>query len=148
VLTDTGSFLTGPNGKATVPVEAVLSGSVMKNYQVIFDYPRQSLTIARPNTLQAKGTAVPCRVNDKTGLISITAVIASHSYALAVDSGSAYSWFRDEVAQQWVRAHPDWKRGKGAVGEGNMQTRSDGGKPAPQYSVCQKSGSVRGIWSR
>jgi hypothetical protein len=126
VQTDTGSFLTGPNGKATIPVEAVLPGSVMKSYQVIFDYARQSLTMARPNTLKAKGIAVPCRVNDKTGLISIDAVIAGHSYPLAVDSGSAYSWFRDEIAQQWVKVHPDWKRGKGAIGEGNMQTRPDG----------------------
>lgn len=126
VQTDTGSFFTGPNGKATIPVEAVLPGSVMKNYQVIFDYARQSLTMARPDTLKAKGIAVPCRVNDKTGLISIDAIIDGHSYALAVDSGSAYSWFRDDIAQQWLKTHPDWKRGKGAVGEGNMQTRSDG----------------------
>jgi hypothetical protein len=126
VQTDTGSFLTGRNGKATIPVEAVLPGSVMKNYQVIFDYARQRLTMARPNTLKAKGIAVPCRVNDKTGLISIDAVIAGRSYPLAVDSGSAYSWFRNEIAQQWVKAHPDWKRGNGAVGESNMQTRSDG----------------------
>ncbi len=126
VQTSTGTFLTGPNGKATVPVEAVLPGSVMKNYQLIFDYARHSLTLARPNTLKAKGIAVLCRVNDKTGLISIDAVIAGSSYAVAVDSGSAYSWVRDEVAQQWLKAHPDWKRGKGAVGESNMQTRPDG----------------------
>jgi hypothetical protein len=79
VQTDTGSFLTGPNGKATIPVEAVLPGSVMKNYQVIFDYARQGLTMSRPNTLKAKGIAVPYRVNHKTGLISIDAVIAGHS---------------------------------------------------------------------
>jgi hypothetical protein len=69
---------------------------------------------------------VPCRVNEKTGLISVEAVIAGHSYAVAIDSGSAYTWFREDVAQQWLKAHPEWKRGKGAVGEANMQTRSDG----------------------
>jgi hypothetical protein len=122
IQADNGSFWTGPNGKTTVPVEAVLPGSVMKNYQVIFDYARRSLTIARPNTLKAKGIPVPCRVNDKTGLITIDAVIAGDSYALAVDSGSAYSWFRSETVQQWLKAHPDWQRGKGAVGEANMQT--------------------------
>jgi hypothetical protein len=126
VQTDSGSFSTGPNGKATIPVEAVLPGSVLKNYQVVFDYARRRLTIARPNTLKAKGIAVSCRVNDKTGLISIDAIIAGRRYALAVDSGSAYSWIRNEIAQQWLKAHPDWQRGKGAVGEANMQTRSDG----------------------
>ena len=118
--------MTGPNRKRTVPVEAVLPGSVLKKYQGIFDYARHSLTIARPNTLQGKGLAVQCRVNDKTGLISIAAVVDGHPYALAVDSGSAYSWLRDNITQQWVKAHPNWKRGKGAVGESNMQTRPDG----------------------
>ena len=33
---------------------------------------------------------------------------------------------RDDIAQQWVKAHPDWKRGTGAVGEANMQTRAGG----------------------
>jgi len=126
VETDTELGFTGPNGKRTVPVEAVLPGSVMKNYQVIFDYAKRSLTIARPNTLEPRGSAVPCRVNDKTGLISVEAVIAGNAYALAVDPGSAYSWVRDDIAQQWVEAHPDWKRGRGAVGEANMQTRADG----------------------
>jgi hypothetical protein len=130
VQTDSGSFRTGPNGKATIPVEAVLPGSVLKNYQVVFDYARRSFTIARPNTLKAKGIAVPCRVNDKTGLISINAVIGGHSYPLAVDSGSAYSWIRNEIAQRWLKAHPNWERGKGAVGEANMQTRSDGAEAA------------------
>jgi hypothetical protein len=126
IQADTESFMTGRNGKRTIPVEAVLPGSVMRNYQVVFDYAKQSLTLARPNTMKPKGTAVPCRVNDKTGLISVDAMIAGHSYAVAIDSGSAYTWFREDIAQQWVKAHPEWKRGKGAVGEANMQTRSDG----------------------
>jgi hypothetical protein len=119
---DLGS--TGPNGKRTVPVEAVLSGSVLKNYQVVFDYARRTLTLALPDTLKAKGDAVACRVNDKTGLISVEAVVAGEKYPLAVDSGSAYSWIRASVAEQWVKKHPDWKRGTGAVGESNMQSRT------------------------
>jgi PDZ domain-containing protein len=145
VQTDFGSSMTGPNGKKTVPVEAVLPGSVLKDYQVIFDYARHSLTIARPNTLKGRGFAVPCRVNDKTGLISIAAVVDGHQYALAVDSGSAYSWLRRDITQQWVKAHLNWERGKGAVGESNMQTRPDGAEAAatilrlPEISI----GSLR-----
>ena len=66
-----------------------------------------------------------CRVNEKTGLVSISAEIGGQSYAIAVDTGSAYSWVNDTIAQQWTTAHPDWKRGIGAVGEANMQTGSD-----------------------
>jgi hypothetical protein len=126
VETDTGLGVTGPNGKRTVPVEVVLSGSVLTNYQVVVDYAKRTLTIAQPNTLKSPGDAVPCRVNEKTGLVSITADIGGRPYALAVDTGSAYSWVREDVAEQWTKAHPEWKRGKGAVGEANMQTRTDG----------------------
>ena len=69
VATETESSFTGRNGKATVPVEAILPGSVMKNYQVVFDYAKRTLTLARPGTLVPEGVAVPCRVNEKTGLI-------------------------------------------------------------------------------
>jgi len=123
---DTGSPMTGPNGKRTVSVEAVLPGSVMKNYQVIFDYAKRTLTMAQPDTLKPEGDGVPCHVNEKTGLISVAGAIAGQTHAFAVDSGSAYSWVREDIAQQWVKAHPDWKRGTGAVGEANMQTRAGG----------------------
>lgn len=126
VETDTGLGMTGAEGKRTVPVEAVLSGSVLTKYQVIFDYAKRTLTIAKPNTLEEKGDAIPCRVNEKTGLVSIAADIGGHSYAMALDTGSAYSWVNDAVAKQWTTAHPDWKRGIGAVGEANMQTETDG----------------------
>jgi len=125
VETDTGLGMTGADGKRAVPVEAVLSASVLTNYQVVFDYAKQTLTIAKPKSLEGKGVPIPCRVNEKTGLVSISAEIGGQSYAIAVDTGSAYSWVNDTIAQQWTTAHPDWKRGIGAVGEANMQTGSD-----------------------
>ena len=93
---------------------------------MVVDYANRTLTVAQPNTLKTTGDAVPCRVNEKTGMISITADIDGRPYALAIDTGSAYSWVREDVAEQWTKAHPKWKRGKGAVGEANMQTRTDG----------------------
>ena len=126
VETDTDLGLTGPNGKRTVPVEAVLSGSVLTNYELVVDYAKRTLMISQANTLKSTGDAVTCRVNEKTGMVSITAEIDGRPYALAVDTGSAYSWVREDVAEQWTKAHPDWERGKGAVGEANMQSRTGG----------------------
>ncbi len=117
VETDTDLGLTGPNGKRTVPVEAVLSGSVLTNYELVVDYAKRTLMVAQANTLKSTGDAVPCRVNEKTGMVSITTEIDGRPYALAVDTGSAYSWVREDVAERWTKAHPDWERGKGAVGE-------------------------------
>src|SRR5215472_12898407 len=124
------AFMTGTDGKRAVTVEAVLPGSLLKDYQVVFDYGRRVLTVARPGTLEPKGYAVPCRVNEKTGLISVNALIDGRSYPVAIDSGSAYTWFRSETSRQWLLDHPRWKRGTGAVGESNMQTRDDGAEAA------------------
>ncbi len=126
VQTDTDLGMTGPNGKRTMTVEAVLPGSVMKDYQVVLDYARRSLAMAKPDTLKAKGVAVPCRMNAKTGLVSVTAKIEGHDYALAIDCGSAYTWIRHETAARWIAEHRDWKRGVGAIGEANMQMRANG----------------------
>jgi hypothetical protein len=61
VETDTELGVTGPDGKRTVPVEAVLSGSVLTNYELVVDYAKRTLTVAQPNTLKSTGDAVPCR---------------------------------------------------------------------------------------
>jgi hypothetical protein len=126
IATDSGFGMTGPNGKRTIPVEAVVGGSVMKNFAVTFDYGKQILTFVAPDHLSAEGDAITCRVNKKTGLVSVTAEIAGKSYNLAIDCGSAYTWIRNDVAEQLVKDHPEWKHGIGAVGEANMQTRADG----------------------
>ena len=49
IATDSGFGMTGPDGKRTIPVEAVLGGSVMKNFVVTFDYGKQTLTFAAPD---------------------------------------------------------------------------------------------------
>jgi len=126
VQTDTGLGMTGLDGKRSVKVEAVLPGSVMKNYQVVLDYAQRKLTMAKPDTFKPTGETVPCRVNAKTGLVSVTARIDRHEYALAIDCGSAYTWIRHDVAARWIADHPNWERGVGAVGEANMQVRPDG----------------------
>jgi hypothetical protein len=126
IATDSGFGMTGPNGKRTIPVEAVLGGSVMENFAVTLDYGKRTLTFVAPDHLSTEGEPVPCRVNKKTGLVSVTAEIGGKNYNLAIDCGSAYTWIRNDVAEQWVKDHPEWKHGTGAVGEANMQTRDDG----------------------
>jgi hypothetical protein len=63
-------------------------------------------------------------VNNNTGLISVAVSAGGHTYKAAVDNGSAYTWFSERTVQDWIREHPDWERGTGAVGESNMQMAS------------------------
>jgi len=107
-------------------VEALLPAGVLQKYQVRFDYSARTLTLAQPATLRLQGTAVPFRLNAKTGLIAIEAKIDGQVYPITIDNGSGYSWIREATAQQWLPQHPDWQRGIGAVGPSNMRMADDG----------------------
>jgi len=107
-------------------VEALLPAGVLQKYQVRFNYSARTMTLAQPATLRMQGTAVPFRLNTKTGLIAIEAKINRQTYPITIDNGSGYSWIREATAQQWLPQHPDWQRGIGAVGPSNMRMADDG----------------------
>jgi len=103
-----------------------LPAGILQNYQVRFDYAGQTMTLAQPATLPIQGTAVPFRLNPKTGLIAIEANIDGQTYPITLDNGSGYTWIRQATARQWFARHPDWERGTGAVGPSNMRMADDG----------------------
>lgn len=107
-------------------VEALLPAGVMRDYQIVLDYARRSLTFAVPGTLKAEGIPIPFRTNEKTGLIAIDVSVDGQPYPITIDCGSAYTWISKSVAQPWLVAHPDWERGTGAVGSSNMRMADDG----------------------
>ena len=110
----------------TRKVEALLPAGVLQKYQVVLDYSHRALTLAQPGTLKPTGAAVPFRINEKTGLISLDITINGRSYPITLDNGSAYTWLRKSTAHEWIGAHPDWLRGIGAVGASNMRMADDG----------------------
>jgi len=107
-------------------VEAVLPASVLQRYQVVIDYEKRTLALARPGSLTPQGISVPFHINPTTGLIAIDASVNDQSYPITIDNGSAYTWVRHSTAKAWLAAHPDWRRGVGAVGASNMMMSGDG----------------------
>jgi hypothetical protein len=107
-------------------VEALLPAGVLQKYQVRLDYAGRTMTLAQPGTLRLQGTAVPFRLDPKTGLSAIEAKIDGHTYPITIDNGSGYTWIRMATAQEWFPRHPDWQRGIGAVGPSNMRMADDG----------------------
>jgi hypothetical protein len=101
-------------------VEAVLSAGVLQRYEVVLDYQSWKLTFAMPGTIKPEGIPLPFRINSQTGLIAVDTQINGKSYPITIDNGSAYTWFRQDVAKPWLLAHPGWARGVGAVGAANM----------------------------
>ncbi len=107
-------------------VEAVLPAAVLQNYQLVIDYRQRSLTVAQPGTLTLTGVAVPATVDPATGLATVDVSIDGHSYAVTLDAGSTYTWLRRSTVEGWLAVHPDWQRGRGAVGASNMRMADDG----------------------
>lgn len=109
-----GTFFTG------MDVEANLPATILDQYDVALDYGARTLTLAPPGSLKHEGARVPCKVNARTGLLSVRGEIARDNYAFAIDNGSAYTWIDRGVTQKWASAHMQWLRGEGAVGDANM----------------------------
>lgn len=107
-------------------VEAILAAGIMQKYEVIIDYQNRTMTFAIPGTLKPEGVPVPFQINHDTGLIAVKASIDGRPYAVTIDNGSAYSWFRQSTAKDWLVSHPTWERGVGAVGTSNMMMSGDG----------------------
>lgn len=101
-------------------VEVNLPSVILMNYDVVFDYQARTMTLATPGTTRHEGVRIPCRVNPKTGLISMDVGIGSQTYAVTVDNGSAYTWMARGVVSEWTEKHPGWLRGIGAIGDANM----------------------------
>ena len=102
------------------PAEASLPATVLRHDHVVFDYPARLLTIARPGVLEPKGVAIPCRVNNETGLFLIAATVDGDTVQLGVDNGSAGMWVSDSLTTRWTTRHPDWPRAAGAAGSANF----------------------------
>ena len=111
-------------------VEAVLPAGVLEKYRVVLDYQARKLTLAPPDTIKPGGTPVPFRINPQTGLIAVDAEIDGKTYAVTIDDGSAYTWFRQDAAKPWLKAHPVWERGTGAVGTANMMMSGSAAEPS------------------
>ena len=130
VTTDSGDVTSDPWLPFSIgdhrTVEGVLPAGILKKYQLVIDYAQRTLTLAEPGTLGPQGLAVPFQMNEKTGLISVDMTISGKTYRMTIDNGSAYTWLRKTTAQEWLKAHPEWQRGTGAVGPSNMRMADDG----------------------
>ena len=105
-------------------VEGILPAGVLQDYQVVIDYEKRTLTLAQSGALKPHGIPVPFHINEKTGLIAVDASIDGGRYAITIDNGSAYTWFRQSATKPWLASHPAWNRGVGAVGPSNMRRSS------------------------
>jgi hypothetical protein len=100
--------------------EINIPSTVLRNYDVLFDYPNRQLTIGPPGSIPFKGTSTKAIVNSQNGLIQIASRIGGQPYNLALDLGSNISLLSDELILNWHKDNPAWPHMVGAVGSANM----------------------------
>lgn len=110
----------GDTVRPGVVAEVQLPASVLRGTHAVFDYPRRTLTLARPGSIEPRGVAVRCLLNTATGLFLVAATIDGDSVALGVDTGSAGTWISDRRVGVWRQRHPGWNLVVGAAGSANF----------------------------
>jgi len=105
---------------STMHNDANLPSTVLKRYQIIFDYPKRQLTIAQPGRLEPRGVRSSASVNSQTGIVQIDATIDGEKFSFALDNGASYSFASLEVVERFLKRHADWPRMTGTLGCANM----------------------------
>jgi hypothetical protein len=104
----------------TTHADANLPATVLRHYQVRFDYPRLQLTLAPPGSSTPRGTRVPAAVHPQTGIVQIDGMVDGDSMSLALDIGASYSFASRDVVDSLAARHPDWPLQTGALGCANI----------------------------
>jgi hypothetical protein len=100
--------------------EIDIPSRLLRNYDVLIDFPEHELTIAQPGTLKFNGVAAKVSVNPANGLIQVPSQIANKKYNLGLDLGSSISFLTADLFDKLSPAHSDWPHMIGAIGPANM----------------------------
>ncbi len=105
--------------------EINIPSTVLRNYDVLIDFPERKFTIGQPGTLKFYGVTSKMLVNPSDGLIQIPSKIENKNYNLGLDLGSSINSLPAELFDRLSNAHPDWPHMTGAVGPFNTGERND-----------------------
>jgi predicted aspartyl protease len=113
-LLDRDSVAPGCSAEITIP------SSVLRNYDVLFDYPNRQFTIGPPDSIQFKGVSSKGLLNSQNGLIQLPSKINGEEFNLALDVGASITLLSRERIAQWHKAEPSWPSMVGGVASANM----------------------------
>ncbi len=100
-------------------VEMNIPASILRNYDVLINFPEHRFSIGAPGTLHFRGSSEKVRVTEN-GLIQVPSQFENKKYNLALDVGSSISFLSEELFDKLASEHPDWPRMTGAVGSANV----------------------------
>jgi hypothetical protein len=105
--------------------EISIPSTVLRDYDVLINYPDHEFTIARPGSLKFNGVKTRVIVNAENGLIQVPSQVDNKKYDLALDLGASISFLSEELFDKLAAAHPAWPRMTGAIGPANMWGSDD-----------------------
>lgn len=109
-----GFFFTAPHCDMNLP------STVLKRYDVIFDYPGERMTLGKPGEIAFNGLPVGATIHPGTGIIQMDAMMDGDSLSFAVDNGASYSFGSMELLHTLLENHPRLPVCSGAVGGANI----------------------------
>lgn len=104
---------------AGMNVDINLPAGVLRNYDVLIDFPGHKFTIGPPGSVHFQGSSAKVEIA-ANGLVQVPSRIENKKYNLALDIGSSISLVSEDLFNSLAQAHPDWPHMTGAVGSANM----------------------------
>jgi hypothetical protein len=119
-----------PDNAASVMFPAMnaeinIPSSVLRNYDVLVNFPEHEFTIAQPGIMKFNGVKAKVIVTPESGLVQVPSQIENKKYNLALDLGSSISFLAEDLFDRFATAHPDWPHMTGAIGPANIWGSED-----------------------
>ena len=108
-----------------IDADIAIPSAVLRNYDVLIDYPGRKFTIGQPGTIHFLGSSGKVQINAENGLIDIPSRIENKKYDLALDLSGGISVLPPDLFNALATAHSDWPNMVGAVGPANGGERAD-----------------------
>jgi hypothetical protein len=108
--------------------EIAIPASILRNYDVLINFPDREFSIGHPGTLKFNGVSSKMIVDADSGLIQVPSKLQNKNYNLLLDIGAPLTFLSGPMFAKLAVAHPDWPHMTGAVGPANMWGASDEAK--------------------
>jgi hypothetical protein len=108
--------------------EINVPSTILRNYDVLMDFPDHRFTLAQPGSLKFNGVNTKVIVNPQNGLIQVRSQIERKKYNLGLDLGEPISFLSQELFENLSATHPEWPQLTGAIGPANVSGSGDEAK--------------------
>jgi hypothetical protein len=119
-LKEARAMLDRPGIFSGLSAQINLPATVLRNYDVVVDYPNRELTIATPGSAHFEGTRTKAMLNPQNGLIQIPGNISGTDYNLGLDLGATFTLVSSDLVSKLRHAHLQWPHMTGAISAANL----------------------------